>query len=125
MNLRERATQLKRDIPVVYYALKDPETPLIAKIIAGITIAYALSPLDIIPDFIPVLGYLDDLILLPSLIVLTIKLIPTEVWEKNRALAEELESDPAQKRWYFALPIVVFWILIVVFCFQRLLGRVR
>ena len=62
MNLKERAKKLKEEIPAVFLSLKDRETPLIAKILAGITIGYALSPIDLIPDFIPVLGYLDDII---------------------------------------------------------------
>ena len=61
MKLKEKAKQLKTDIPAVFLALKDKETPLIAKIFAAITVAYALSPVDLIPDFIPVLGYLDNM----------------------------------------------------------------
>ena len=61
MNLRERAKKLKTDIPAVFLSLKSKDTPLIAKILAVITIAYALSPIDLIPDFIPVIGYLDDI----------------------------------------------------------------
>lgn len=64
MDLKARAKKLKTDIPAVFLALKDKETPFTAKIFAGITVAYALSPIDLIPDFIPVLGYIDDLILL-------------------------------------------------------------
>lgn len=63
MSLKERARKLKNDIPAVFLALKDKETPLLAKVLAGITVAYALSPIDFIPDWIPVLGYLDDVIL--------------------------------------------------------------
>lgn len=67
MNLKERAKKLKKDIPTVFLCLKDKDTPVLAKIIAAITVGYALSPVDLIPDFIPVLGYLDDVILLPAL----------------------------------------------------------
>ena len=74
MDLKVRAKKLKTDIPALFLALKDDNTPIIAKIFAGITVAYALSPVDLVPDFIPVLGYLDDVILLPMLVVLTIKL---------------------------------------------------
>ena len=84
MNLKERAKKLKTDIPAVFLAMKKKETPAAAKIVAGLTIAYALSPVDIIPDFIPVLGYLDDVILLPSLAALAIRLIPAEVFEECR-----------------------------------------
>ena len=75
MTLKERAKKLKRDVPAVFLALKDRETPLLAKITAAVTVAYALSPIDLIPDFIPVLGYLDDVLLLPALIALTIRLL--------------------------------------------------
>ena len=61
MKLKEKAKQLKTDIPAVFLALKDKETTLVAKIFASITVAYALSPVDLIPDFIPVLGYLDNI----------------------------------------------------------------
>ena len=74
MDLKVRAKKLNTDIPALFLALKDDNTPIIAKIFAGITVAYALSPVDLVPDFIPVLGYLDDVILLPMLVALTIKL---------------------------------------------------
>ena len=79
MNLKERAKQIKTDIPAIFLALKDKETPIIAKIFASVTVVYALSPVDLVPDFIPVLGYLDDVILLPALVALTIKFIPKDV----------------------------------------------
>ena len=82
MKLKQRADKLKKDIPALFLALKAKETPLAAKILAGLTVAYALSPIDLIPDFIPVLGYLDDVILLPALVALTVKLIPTENYKE-------------------------------------------
>ena len=74
-------------------ALKDIDTPIPAKILSGVTVAYALSPVDLIPDFIPVLGYLDDLILLPLLVTLTLKLISDDVLERNRKQAEDIWKD--------------------------------
>lgn len=79
MNIKERAKKLKSDVPAVYIALKDQETPRMTKVLAFLTVAYALSPIDLVPDFIPVLGYLDDIILLPALVALTVKRIPAEV----------------------------------------------
>lgn len=111
MDLKARAQQLVMDVPAIVMALKERETPLSAKVLAAITVAYALSPIDLIPDFIPVLGYLDDLIILPVLIVLTVKRIPTPVWEKCRAQAK---GATMQGRWYYSLPIVVIWIGIIV-----------
>lgn len=113
MNLKERASKLKREIPAVFLALKDKDTPIVAKMIAAVTVGYALSPIDFIPDFIPVLGYLDDIILLPALIIMTIKLIPKSVWEKCLKEAEDIWKDGKPKKWYYAIPIVVIWMLII------------
>jgi len=113
MNLKERAKQLKTDIPAVFLALKEKETPVPAKILAAITVAYALSPIDLIPDFIPVLGYLDDVILLPAFIALTVKLIPPEIFEKCRRQSEGMWSSGKPKKWYCALPIILIWLLII------------
>ncbi len=113
MNLKQRAKQLKTDIPAVFIALKRKDTPLLAKILAGITITYALSPVDLIPDFIPVLGYLDDVILLPMFVALTVKLIPKEVFAECRHEAENLWKNGKPKKWYYALPIILIWLLLV------------
>lgn len=88
INLKERAKNLKNDIPAIFFALRHPQTPIRAKLIAAVAVAYALSPVDLIPDFIPVLGYLDDIIILPVLITATIKLIPKEIFEECRRKAE-------------------------------------
>lgn len=113
MNLKERAAKLKEDIPALFLALKDSETPLLAKILAGIVIVYALSPIDLIPDFIPIIGYLDDIILLPILVALTIKLIPSSVLERNRNLSKSLWTNGKSKKWYYAIPFLVIWLVII------------
>ena len=113
MNLKQRVKQLKIDIPAVFIALKRKETPIFAKILAGITILYALSPIDLIPDFIPILGYLDDLILLPGLIALTIRLIPDEVFAECRKQSEGLWAEGKPMKWYYALPIVFIWLVVI------------
>ena len=113
MNLKERAAKLKTDLPALFLALKDRETPVLAKVFAGITVAYALSPVDLIPDFIPVLGYLDDVILLPTLIVITVKLIPAPVLERCRAQSEGIWKDGKPKKWVYAIPIVLIWLVII------------
>lgn len=114
MDLKARAKKLKTDIPAVFLALKDKETPFIAKVFAGITVAYALSPIDLVPDFIPVLGYLDDVILLPALMAVTIKFIPNDIMEHNRMLSEGMWRDGKPKKWYYAIPIILIWLLIIV-----------
>ncbi len=114
MSLKEKAQKLKTDVPAVFLALRKKETPILAKIFAGLTVAYALSPIDLIPDFIPVLGYLDDVIILPGLVALTIKLIPTDTFEECRIEAAGLWADGKPKKWYYAVPIALVWLLVVV-----------
>lgn len=122
MNLQERAKQLKADIPAVFLTLKDKETPVIAKIFAGITVAYALSPIDFVPDFIPILGYLDDIILLPFLVALTIRFMPKDILERNRQRSVDLWEDGKPKKWYYAVPIILIWLLIIVLVVKGIMG---
>lgn len=117
MDLKARAKQIETDIPALFLALKDKKTPVLAKVFAGITVAYALSPIDLIPDFIPVLGYMDDVILLPVLVALTIKFIPAEVLEEKRQQAKDMWPDGKPKKWYYAMLIVLVWILILLVFF--------
>lgn len=121
MNLKDRARQLKTDIPALFIALKDKETPGTAKILAGIVVVYALSPVDLIPDFIPVLGYLDDLIILPALITLTVKLIPSDVMNKCREEANSLTK--AKKKWFYAIPFVLVWIMLLLFLLKVIFSQ--
>ena len=113
MDLKEHAEKLKTNIPAVFLALKDRQTPVLAKVFAGITVAYALSPIDLIPDFIPVLGYLDDVILLPALIALTVRLIPKEVWLRYRKDAENLWADGKPQKWIYSVPVILIWLLLL------------
>ena len=113
MNLKERAKQLKTDIPAVFLSLKSEDTPIAAKILAGITVGYALSPIDLIPDFIPVLGYLDDIIILPALIALTIRLIPKDTFAKFRNEAEGMWQNGKPKKWFYAIPIALIWLFAI------------
>lgn len=113
MKLKEKAKKLKVDLPAVFIALKEKDTPILAKILAGITIAYALSPIDLIPDFIPVIGYLDDFIILPILITWTIKLIPGKVMERCRRKSENLWADGKPTKWYYSIPIVIIWVAVI------------
>ena len=110
MNLKERARRLKTDIPALFIGMRSPETPVAAKLLAGLAVAYALSPIDLIPDFIPVLGILDDLILLPALIALAVRLIPPDAFARYRKEAEGMWQNGRPKKWYFALPIAAVWL---------------
>lgn len=118
MNLKEKANQIKKNLSALFIAMKKKETPWYAKLVAGIAVAYALSPIDLIPDFIPILGYLDDLLILPLLIALAVKLIPAEVMETSKVEAEGLWKNGKPKRWYYAIPVVILWILLLVFIYN-------
>ena len=113
MNLKEKAKQLKTDIPAVFIALKKKETPIIAKIFAAFGILYVLSPIDFIPDFIPILGQLDDFIIVPFFIALAIRFIPKEIFADCRKQAEGLWANGKPKKWYYALPFIFVWIIVV------------
>ncbi len=121
MSLKDKAKEIKITIPALFIAMKRKDTPLVAKILAGITVGYALSPIDVIPDFIPVLGYLDDLILLPLLAALTIKLIPAEIMMECKTEAEDMWKDGKPKKWYYAVPIVVVWLLAIGWILTKLI----
>ena len=111
--LRHFARRLKNEIMTLYLAARDPRTPWHAKAIIACVVAYALSPIDLIPDFVPVLGYLDDLLLLPLGIYLALKLIPAEVLIDARRRASEVPSNLA-KRWSAALIIIILWLVALV-----------
>ena len=95
---------------MLYFAARDARTPWYAKLLAGMVVAYALSPIDLIPDFIPVLGYLDDLILVPAGIALTLRLVPAEVLAEARLRAEKTLERPRSIA--AAAAIVALWILL-------------
>ena len=112
MVIKDIAKKLKLDIPTIYIALKKKETPVIAKVFAMVTVVYALSPIDLIPDFIPVLGFLDDFILPPMLIAITIKFIPKDILIQCRVDSENIWNDGKPKKWYFSIPVILIWILL-------------
>ena len=93
-SIKEFAWRIKRDVMTVYFAARDPNTPMAVRVLALAVAAYALSPVDLIPDFIPVLGYLDDLVLVPLGLFLIIKLLPPEVLATSRTKAEAVATRP-------------------------------
>jgi uncharacterized membrane protein YkvA (DUF1232 family) len=111
--LRLLARRLKNEITTLYLAARDPRTPWYAKAIIAGVVAYALSPIDLVPDFIPILGYLDDLLLLPVGIYLALQLIPGEVLTDARRRAAET-SSALPKRWSAALVIIILWLVALV-----------
>ena len=120
--LKIRARKLKAEITAVYYAYRHPSLGWFPKIIIVITIGYALSPIDLIPDFIPIIGYLDDLIILPALISLSVKLIPAEIMSecRSRAKAEPLSL---KKNWIVATVFILVWLLMIFLIVKRILDN--
>jgi uncharacterized membrane protein YkvA (DUF1232 family) len=110
--LKDWARAIKRDIHALYLASRDPRVPWYAKAVAVVVVGYALSPIDLIPDFIPVLGYLDDLILLPLGILLVIRLIPPAIMAEHRAAAVAARDYPVNR--LAAVVIVCLWAAAVV-----------
>ena len=119
---REKVRRLRTEVYALSLALRDPRVPWYAKALAGIVVAYALSPVDLIPDFIPVLGYVDDLVLIPAGIYLTLKLIPGEVLEECRQRAKS-EPITSKSKWVAATIIIFIW-LVVVYLVIRLIWRI-
>jgi len=105
---RAWARTIKRDVVALWYAARDPRVPWYAKAVAACVVAYALSPIDLIPDFIPVLGYLDDLVIVPLGIIAAVKLVPEELMAEFRERAARLEQRP--KTYAGAILIAAIWI---------------
>jgi uncharacterized membrane protein YkvA (DUF1232 family) len=106
---RQWARSIKRDVFALWIAARDRRTPIAAKIIAGAVAAYALSPIDLIPDFVPVLGYVDDLVIVPLGIMLAVRLIPAPLIAEFRAHAAGLAARPVSKAGLLA--ILLIWAL--------------
>jgi uncharacterized membrane protein YkvA (DUF1232 family) len=119
---KTRARQLKTELYAIYLAYRDPRVPWYARIVAALVVGYAFSPLDLIPDPIPVLGYLDDLILLPLGIALVLRLIPAPVMAECRARAQERLDSGHPVNWIAAAVIVVIWIALGVIVLYVLVG---
>ena len=124
LQLKQKAKNLKKEILALYYAYQDPQLPLLPKILIISTVAYALSPIDLIPDFIPLLGYLDDLIILPLLISISIKLIPVEIMEASREKAEKSNKRLKSNKLVGAIFILV-WIIILIVMVKAIVNIVK
>ncbi len=115
---KQQARRLKTEVYALYLAYRDPRVPWYARLFAACVVGYAFSPIDLIPDVIPVLGYLDDLLLIPLGIALALKMIPPEVMAdcRARAAAELREGKPVN--WIAAAVIIALWILLAVAAFS-------
>lgn len=108
------ARNLKKYVFVLYFAYKDPRVPWYTKVFTACVVAYAFSPIDLIPDFIPVLGYLDDIIIVPLGIKLALKMIPNAVIKDCEVQAEELMVKGKPKNWLVGTLIIIFWGIILI-----------
>jgi uncharacterized membrane protein YkvA (DUF1232 family) len=121
--LQEKARELQYNISALYLAYKRKDVPKSAKILIAITVGYALSPVDLIPDFIPILGYLDDLCIVPLLVFISIKLIPEKIMEECREQAKDIWKGGRPKKWHYAIPILVIYALIIFIIIQNIFLR--
>ena len=108
MSWKERARAVKRETYALYFACRDPRVPWYAKALAAVVVAYAFSPIDLIPDFIPVIGYLDDLLLIPLGVIAVRAMIPASVLAECRDRATRLETEP--RNWIAAAVIAAIWL---------------
>jgi uncharacterized membrane protein YkvA (DUF1232 family) len=114
--LKQRARHLKAETLALYLAARDPRTPWYARLLVAGIVAYALSPIDLIPDFVPVLGYLDDLILIPLGILLAIKLVPPSVLAECRTRAQEAIKIGKSVSWRADAVIIAIWLVLAALC---------
>lgn len=108
--LKNAARKMKQNVSVLYCAYRDARTPWYAKAFAASVVAYAFSPVDLIPDFIPVLGYMDELILIPLGVALALKMIPEPVLADSRSKAEEMQEQGKPRYWTAGLVIILIWL---------------
>lgn len=113
--IKAKARALKKEVKALYLAYKHPDVPWYAKALIILVVGYALSPIDLIPDFIPVLGYLDDLILIPLGVSVAIKMIPVNIMEECRQESENLFKDGKPKNWIAGTIIILIWTLVISF----------
>ncbi|PGZ95600.1 hypothetical protein COE51_19615 [Bacillus pseudomycoides] len=120
--MKKWAKNLKKQLLVLYLAYRDERVPWYAKLFTMLVVAYAFSPIDLIPDFIPILGYLDDLILVPLGVYLALKLIPEEVLEDCKRKIEENSSMNKPKNWITGFLIISIWLIIFIWIWKLVLS---
>jgi uncharacterized membrane protein YkvA (DUF1232 family) len=122
-SFKQFAKKLKKEVYAVYLASKDPRVPWYARLLAVIIVAYAFSPIDLIPDPIPILGYLDDLIIIPLGIWLVLKLIPPSILSECRERVERENLQAKPTNWIAAVVIITIWVLLgvaIAFCLNNI-----
>ena len=114
--LKNKTRSLQLEVAALGLAVQDPRTPWLARILAVVVIAYAFSPIDLVPDFIPLLGYLDDLILIPAGIALVMRLIPSEVMADARLRRDTLPVEKPWQRYLASGLIILIWLAVLAWC---------
>ncbi len=125
---RTKAKRLKSETYALYFAYRDPRTPWYAKVLAALMLGYAFSPIDLIPDFIPVLGHLDDLVLVPVGIALTLRIIPPEVLQEARAKSAEVMATDVPTSRATAIVVAIIWLMLAALLIAlvvRIIGTIR
>ena len=110
---KQKSRHFKIEIYALYLAYRDPRVPLYAKAFVALVVGYAFSPIDLIPDFIPVLGYLDDLVLIPLGVAVALKMIPEKVMEDCRIRSKEVMSKKKPVNWAAAIVIISIWLMLI------------
>ena len=118
-NFKVKIKMIKKEIDALYFAYKRPDVPFYAKLVSILVVGYALSPIDLIPDFIPVLGYLDDLVLVPLGIAFAIKLIPIDIMNECRQQSGNILNEGNHKNWIAGGIIICIWISIISYIFIK------
>lgn len=111
--LKIKAKSLKNEIKALYIACKRPDVPWYAKAFSFLVVGFALSPIDFIPDFVPILGYLDDLVLIPLGVALAIKMIPPHIMQECRLQTQDVFKDGKPKNWVAGTIIIIIWVAII------------
>jgi uncharacterized membrane protein YkvA (DUF1232 family) len=120
---KQWASRLRLDVFTLYFAYRNPRTPWFAKLWAAIVIAYAFSPIDLIPDFIPIIGYLDDLVLIPLGIAVAVKLVPNVILDESRNLARQRIDSKKPVNWIAGSIVIAIWVALLAFVVYRVMLR--
>jgi uncharacterized membrane protein YkvA (DUF1232 family) len=122
---KQRVGQLKTETYAIYLAYKDPRVPWCAKILIAVVVAHTFSPIDLVPDFIPILGYLDDLVIAPLGIALVLKMIPEDVLAESREKAQAIMGQDKPTNWVAAVVIIAIWLLVAALVVAIILRIIR
>jgi uncharacterized membrane protein YkvA (DUF1232 family) len=120
--IKAKAKELKYDLSALYLAYKRKDVPVLAKIFIIMAIGYALSPIDLIPGFIPVIGFLDDLLIVPLLVIVSVKFIPKHIMDECREQSRDMWKNGKPKKWFYALPVILIWLLIICIIAKKLMS---